>query len=99
MTFTPKHSPVLGRFMGDSNSQSALTQRMAASALVGKLEAICAADVLSEADEADARVILVKAYRAFGFDSVAERPAVRVGDHDLEYDETLAVVGAQMNRS
>lgn len=51
-----------------------LQQILAASALITKLERIASSGVLSLEDEIDARELIVKAARAFQFDTLAERP-------------------------
>lgn len=51
-----------------------IIQLQAASTLIVRLERICSKGLLSESEERDTRQIIVDAYRAFGFPSIAERP-------------------------
>jgi len=57
---------------------ASLAEIVAASALITKLERIASSGVLSIEDEIDARMVIVKAARAFSFDSIAERPRTDV---------------------
>lgn len=70
-------SDTLGKFTEPSAPapQSDLQQLLAASALIVKLEAICSSGVLSLGEEIAARELIVKAARAFQFDTQAERGA------------------------
>jgi hypothetical protein len=56
---------------------ASLQQILAAAALITKLERIASSGVLSLADEIDARLLIVRAAKAFQFDTQAERPSAR----------------------
>lgn len=51
-----------------------LQQLLAASALIVACEKICSSGVLSDSDERNLRILIVRAGKAFVLDSVAERP-------------------------
>ncbi len=69
-------SPVLGRFVGiaaPTAAQNDLQKIVAASAVIETLRNIVGQYDLPDAVAIEARIIINKAERAFGFDSIAER--------------------------
>lgn len=71
-------SDVLGRYCGEEEPALArddLQQLLAASALITRLEAICSAGILPLAEEISTRELIVKAAKAFKFNTQAERGA------------------------
>lgn len=106
MRYTPTDSKALGRFMGDTTPTAAqieLQRTVAASAVIETLRKIISDYDLPDDVAIAARLVIVKAERAFGFLSIAERP-VRVGDHDPEpandssFDAVQASVSQEMDR-
>jgi hypothetical protein len=77
-----------------------LHQLLAASAMVITLERIASSGVLSDTDEMETRLLIVRACRAFQIPSIAERSnVVELVDHDPEYRIVLGRVGEEMQRS
>lgn len=69
-------SPVLGRFVGAATSTAAqndLQKIVAASVLIETLRKIVSTQDLPIEVAMDARMIIAKTERAFGFESIAER--------------------------
>lgn len=69
-------SPVLGRFVGGvtpTAAQNELQKLVAASAVVEALRKIISDHDLPDDVAMTGRLIIAKAERAFGFDSIAER--------------------------
>lgn len=52
-----------------------LTQLLAASAMATALQRICSQGVLSEQQEAEMRILVVRSCRAFDIPTIAEAPA------------------------
>ena len=57
---------------------NALQELLAASAMMTRLERIVSSGVLSEEDEHDVRLLIIRAGQAFGLTSLAERPCAPV---------------------
>lgn len=72
-----------------------LTQLLAASALILKLENHASSGLLSFEDEIDTRVLIVRACKAFGLDQMAERPVSNVIDI---FDATESLVRREMEK-
>lgn len=69
-------SPILGRFVGNTAPTTAQVETMklvAASAVIETLRKIVSTHDLPDDVAVDARVVINKAERAFGFASIAER--------------------------
>lgn len=77
-------------------TNTTLQQLVAASAMITTLEHIAASGRLSIEQEKRVRRLVVQAARAFGFNTLAERPSSNV--IDLE-EATLELVRQQMGQS